>query len=134
MRAYEIAADRYADQKAGTDALYLVGDTYYKQAKRAEYDQSIAGQSISTFTDFITLHPDDKRVPEAIKKIEVLKVEQARGAMEIARYYERNHRWAGAKIYFNAVVDTLKDKPNTPQSQEALRRIESINKRITQGN
>ena len=131
VRAYEKAADRYADQKAGKEALYLVGDTYYKQAGRAEYDQSVAGQSIATFTDFITLHPDDTRVTEATKKIGSLKMEQARGAMDIARYYERNHKWEGAKIYYNAVVDALKDKPADPQVQDALRRIESINKRIT---
>ena len=131
VRAYEKAADRYADQKAGKEALYLVGDTYYKQAGRAEYDQSVAGQSIATFTDFITLHPDDTRVTEATKKIGTLKGEQARGAMDIARYYERNHKWEGAKIYYNAVVDALKDKPADPQVQDALRRIESINKRIT---
>ena len=129
VRAYEKAADRYADQKAGQEALYLVGETYYKQASRAEYDQSVAGQSIATFTDFITLHPDDTRVTEAAKKIGTLKVEQARGAMDIAKYYERNHKWEGAKIYYNAVVDTLKDKPGDPQVQDALRRIESINKR-----
>lgn len=131
VRAYEKAADRYADQKAGKEALYLVGDTYYKQAGRAEYDQSVAGQSIATFTDFITLHPDDARVTEATKKIGTLKMEQARGAMDIARYYERNHKWEGAKIYYNAVVDALKDKPADPQVQDALRRIESINKRLT---
>ena len=131
VRAYEKAADRYADQKAGKEALYLVGDTYYKQAGRAEYDQSVAGQSIATFTDFITLHPDDARVTEATKKIGTLKGEQARGAMDIARYYERNHKWEGAKIYYNAVVDALKDKPADPQVQDALRRIESINKRLT---
>ena len=31
-KAYERAADKYADQKEGTDALYRVGETYYKQA------------------------------------------------------------------------------------------------------
>jgi outer membrane assembly lipoprotein YfiO len=131
VRAYEKAADRYSDQKVGKEALFLVGETYYKQASRADYDQSVAGQSIATFTDFITLHPDDARVSEATKKITTLKLEQARGAMEIAKYYERNHKWEGAKIYYNAVVDTLRDKPDQPQVQEALRRIESINKRIT---
>ena len=37
VRAYEKAADKYADRKEGVNALYLSGDTYYKQAKKAEY-------------------------------------------------------------------------------------------------
>jgi outer membrane protein assembly factor BamD (BamD/ComL family) len=124
-KAYEKAADRYADQKAGTDALFKVGETYYKQARRADYDQSIAGQSIATYTDFITLHADDKRVPEAQKKIGVLKTEQARGSFDVARYYERRGKWDGALIYYNEVL--LKDA-NSKFAAEARQRIDSIKK------
>jgi outer membrane assembly lipoprotein YfiO len=126
-RAYERAADKYADRKEGTDALYKVGESYFKQAKKAEYDQSIAAQSISTFTDFTTLHPADKRVPEAQGKMDALKTEQARGSYEIARYYERRHKWEGARIYYNDVV--AKD-PNSPYAEESRRRIDAITRQI----
>jgi outer membrane assembly lipoprotein YfiO len=126
-RAYERAADRYADRKEGVDALYKTGDTYFKQAKKAEYDQSIAAQSIAAFMDFATLHPADKRVPEAQKKIEALKTEQARGSYEIARYYERHNKWEGAKIYYNEV---LTRDPNSKLAEEARERIDAINKRL----
>ncbi|HUR44641.1 MAG TPA: outer membrane protein assembly factor BamD [Candidatus Saccharimonadales bacterium] len=125
-KAYEKAADRYADQKEGTDALYKVGEAYNKQAKRAEYDQSIAAQSIGTFTDFMTLHPNDARVPEAQKTIDSLKTEQARGSYDIARYYEQNHRWQGALIYYNEVL--LKD-PGSPYADTARQRIDAIKRR-----
>ena len=52
------------------------------------------------------------------------------GNFETARYYERRARWEGAKIYYNAVVDTLRDKPNAPYVEAALRRIDAINKRV----
>src|SRR5262249_598942 len=125
-KAYERAADRYSDQPIGTDALYKVGLSYNKQAKKAEYDQSIAAQAISTFTDFATLHPEDKRVPEAQTYIDSLKTEQARGSFDIAKFYERKHRWAGAKIYYNDVVQ--KD-PSSKYAEEARQRIDEINKR-----
>ena len=126
-RAYERAADKYADRKEGTDALYKVGESYFKQAKKAEYDQSIAAQSIATFTDFTTLHSTDKRVPEAQSKIDALKTEQARGSYEIARYYERRHKWEGARIYYNDVV--AKD-PKSPYAEESRRRIDAITRQI----
>ena len=125
-RAYEKAADRYAGTREGTDALFLVGDTHFKESKRAEYDQSVAGQAIANFTDFTTLYPDDKRVPEAQQKIGVLKTEQARGAYDIARYYERRSKWDGALIYYNEVL--LKD-PNSKYAEEARRRIDEIKKK-----
>lgn len=131
-RAYERAADRYADRNEGVDALYRAGETYFKQAKKAEYDQSIAAQSIATFTDFATLHPADKRVPEAQKKIVTLKQEQARGNYDIARYYERHHKWKAAQIYYNAVNESLTDTPNAPLAEEAKKRIDIINQRLPQ--
>jgi outer membrane protein assembly factor BamD len=126
-KAYEKAADRYSDRKVGADALYRVGLAYNKQAKTAEYDQSIASQAIATFTDFMTLHPEDTRASEAQKVIGSLKTEQARGSFDIARFYESKRRWRAAVIYYNDVVE--KD-PNSPHAAEALKQIESIKKNI----
>ncbi|MBM3838288.1 MAG: outer membrane protein assembly factor BamD [Verrucomicrobia bacterium] len=128
VKAYERAADKYHDQKnVGADALYKAGLAYRKQAKAAEYDQSVAGQAIATFTDFMTLHPGDPRVPEAQKIVQELKTEQARGSVEIARFYEKKKLWQGALVYYNEAVS--KD-PNSSYAQEAKRRIEEINKRF----
>lgn len=125
-KAYEKAADRYSDEETGTDALYKVGLTYNKQARRAEYDQSIASQAIGTFTDFATLFPEDPRAADAQKHVNALKTEQARGSLDIARYYERKARWNAALIYYNDVLD--KD-PNSSYAEEARRQIDAINKR-----
>lgn len=126
-QAYEKAADRYADQKLGVDALYREGLAYDKQAKTAEYDQSIAAQAIATFDDFIHLHADDNRVPEAQKLIVSLKTEQARGSFDIAKFYERRHRWEAAQIYYN---DVLRKDPNSKYAETARHRIDSLNKRV----
>jgi len=125
-RAYERAADKYADRSEGTDALFRVGESYNKQAKKAEYDQSLAGQAIATFTDFITLHPEDKRAPQAQKRIEALKLEQARGAFDVARYYEKKGKWKAAKIYYNEVNDVLRDSPDAKLAADARARIDRI--------
>ncbi len=74
VKAYETAADRYHDQPViAADALYREGIAYQKQAATAEYDQGTAGQAIAAYTDFITLFPDDKRVPAAQRAIIKLK-------------------------------------------------------------
>jgi len=127
-KAYERAADKYSDHKEGTDALFRAGETYYKQARKAEYDQSIAGQAVATYTDFIALHPSDKRVPQAEKRVETLKLEQARGAMDIARYYERKRKWKAANIYYGEVNDILRNTPDAKLAQEARARIDQIGK------
>ncbi|MEK7685704.1 MAG: outer membrane protein assembly factor BamD [Verrucomicrobiota bacterium] len=130
VKAYEKAADRYHDYKnVAADALYKAGVAYNKQAKTAEYDQNVAGQAIATFTDFMTLYPQDPRVPEAQKIIASLKTEQARGSFAIAQFYEKKKRWDGALVYYNEVL--IKDS-NSKYAEEAKRRIEAIKKQPAQ--
>jgi len=128
VKAYERAADRYNDRDViAADALVRAGISYQKQARTAEYDQSMAGKAIETFKDFITYYPNDRRVPAAKKAMEELRAEQARGNFEIARYYESKKRWAGAMVYYNEVL--LKDA-SSPFAVTSRERIESIKKRI----
>lgn len=105
VKAYETAADRYHDRpKVSAEALYRQGLAYNEQAKTAEYDQNTAGLAIATFTDFLTLFPDDPRAEEAQTIINSLKAEQARGTFRVAEFYEKRHRWQGAMVYYNEVV------------------------------
>jgi outer membrane protein assembly factor BamD len=131
VKAYELAADRYHDRpKIAADALYREALAYHKQAQTAEYDQSTAGHSIATFTDFMTLYPNDSRVPEAQKIITDLKTEQARGNFKTAQFYERYHKWNGALVYYNEV---LLQNPSSPYASESRQRIDSLKKRIQTG-
>jgi outer membrane assembly lipoprotein YfiO len=127
VKAYEAAADRYHDQKkVAADAMYKAGEAYVKQAQTAEYDQSVAGQAISTFTDFITLYPSDPRVKEAQQRITILKTEQARGSLLVARFYEKKQHWDGALVYYNEVL--VRD-PQSKYAEEAKQHIEDIKKK-----
>ena len=127
--AYETAADRYHDQhQVAAEALFRAGKAYLEQATTAEYDQSVAGRAIATFTDFITLYPEDPRVEEAQKQIAALKTEQARGSLLIARFYEKKKKWDGALVYYNEVL--LQD-PQSAYAEEAKQRIEAIRERTT---
>ena len=126
VKAYEKAADIYHEQKTvAADAIYKAGDAYNKQARTAEYDQSVAGKAIATFSDFIALYPEDPRVPEAQKVIDNLRVEQARGALKIAQFYEKKKKWDGALVYYNEVL--VADPNSTSKyTEEAKKRIAAI--------
>ena len=127
-KAYEKVADRYNDQPIAGEAMFKAGQAYLKQAKTAEYDQSVSAQAIATFDDFSTLFPENTKVPDAKKHIESLKTEQARGSFQIARFYEKRRLWDGAQIYYNEV---LIKNPDSPQAEEARRRIEEIKKNLS---
>ena len=128
VKAYELAADRYHDQPdIAADALYRAGVAWQKQADTAEYDQSAAAKAIAAYSDFVTFYPDDKRVADAQKAIVKLKAEQVRGSFEIAKYYEANHKWAGAVVYYN---DVLQLDANSPLAVQARQRIDVLKPRL----
>jgi outer membrane protein assembly factor BamD len=130
VKAYETASDRYHDRpQIASDATYKAGLAWNKQAQTAEYDQTTAGQAISTFTDFMALYPTDSRVPDAQKKISSLKTEQAHGNFQIAKFYEKYHKWKGAMVYYNEVI--VQD-PNSPYAAEAQKRIAVLKERTQQ--
>ena len=99
---------------------------YVKEARTADYDQSVASKAISTFGDFTTLYPNDPRVADAQKRIESLRTEQARGSFETAKFYEKRGKWKAAAIYYN---DSMNKDPSSSYAEIARLRIEEINKR-----
>ena len=128
VKAYETAADRYTEQpQVAADALYKAAQAYTKQARTADYDQSVAGQAISAFTDFMALHPEDPRVADAQRVIASLRAEQARGNFRIAQFYEKEKRWDGALVYYNAVLDP---KTASPLAAQARERIDFLRRRM----
>lgn len=127
VKAYETAADRYHDRPLiAADALYHAGVAYQRQAGTAEYDQSLAGQSITSLNDFVSLFPTDQRTTEAQKIITSLKREQARGNFKIAQFYEKRKKWNGALVYYNEVVLQV---PGSAAAAEARRRIDLLKQR-----
>jgi outer membrane protein assembly factor BamD (BamD/ComL family) len=128
VKAYDTAADRYSDQaNIAADAMYRSGLAWEKQADTAEYDQGAAAQAIASYTDFMTFYPDDKRVAEVQKAISKLKAEQVRGNFQIAKFYEHGHKWAGAIVYYNAVLQL---DPNSPLAAQARQRIDVLKPRL----
>lgn len=132
VRAFETAADRYNDRPAiAAEALYRAGMAHWKQAQKAEYDQSAAASAIATFTDFMTLFPNDSRVKECEQLINGLHTEQARGHYEIARFYEKKHKYQGALVYYNEVLQV---DPTSSYATDARERIDKLKARITAAN
>jgi outer membrane protein assembly factor BamD len=128
VKAYNTAADRYNGQPLiAADAMYRVGVAWQKQADTAEYDQNAAAQAIAAYTDFMVVYPDDKRVATAQAAIVKLKAEQVRGSFQIAKFYEHSHKWAGAIIYYNNVLQL---DANSPLAAQARQRIEVLKPRL----
>jgi outer membrane protein assembly factor BamD (BamD/ComL family) len=75
----------------------------------------------------MAFYPDDNRVAAAQKAIVALKAEQVRGSFEVARFYEKSHKWAGAVVYYNVVLQL---DANSPLAAQARQRIDVLKPRL----
>ncbi|MGA2605006.1 MAG: outer membrane protein assembly factor BamD [Verrucomicrobiia bacterium] len=105
VHAYEKLLERYPKHLVAEAAQFQIGWEYKKESARAEYDQNAANQAIAAFTDFIFRYPQSDKVPAAEKYRTELKVEQARGMFHIGEFYEKNHYYKSALIYYNDVIE-----------------------------
>jgi outer membrane protein assembly factor BamD (BamD/ComL family) len=130
VKAYEKAADKYnKNPEVVADALFKTGLALMKDAKAAEYDQGMAIKAIDVFTDFIALFPTEERVNQANQFIDDLRIEQARGSLVVARFYDKKDLMDGAMTYYNDVVDILNrllNAPEHPYAVEARERLSEL--------
>ena len=105
VHAYEKLMERYPKHPLAEAAQFQIGWEYKKESARAEYDQNAANQAIAAFTDFIYRFPQSDRVGVAEKYRTELKLEQARGLFHIGEFYEKNHYYKSALIYYNDVIE-----------------------------
>jgi outer membrane protein assembly factor BamD (BamD/ComL family) len=73
-------------------------------------------------------------VPEAQKIIASLKIEQARGNLEIARFYEKRKHEEAARIYYNEVVSLSLGESHSPYAEIAKARLATINSQLRKDN
>ena len=106
VEAFKKVADKYHDRpEIASEGLFAAGAAYQQQSLDAEYDQGVTHKAIDSFSDYIALYPNEEQVSTARERIKAMKVEQARGNLKIARYYEKRRKWASANIYYNEVKD-----------------------------
>jgi len=128
VEAFSKVADKYHDRPGvASEGLFAAGAAYQQQSLDAEYDQGVTHKAIDSFSDYIALYPKEEQVSTARERIKAMKVEQARGNLKVARYYEKRGKWAGANIYYNEVKDLA---PGTEYAETALQKIAELQPRI----
>ncbi|MGD0060413.1 MAG: outer membrane protein assembly factor BamD [Verrucomicrobiia bacterium] len=123
VHAYEKLMERYPKHPLAEAAQFQIGWEYKKESARAEYDQNSANQAIAAFTDFIFRYPQSDKVPVAEKYRSELKVEQARGLFHIGEFYEKNHYYKSALIYYN---DVIEKNPESDWATQAKGKVASL--------
>ena len=128
VEAFSKVADKYHDRpEIAAEGLFAAAAAYQRQSLDAEYDQGVTEKAIDSYSDFSALYPNEEKVAAAREQIKAMKVDQARGSLKIARYYEKKGKLAGANVYYNEVKDLA---PGTDYAEVALQKIAELQPKL----
>jgi outer membrane protein assembly factor BamD len=125
VSAYKEVIRRYPKSDLADDAQFQIGYAYMLASAQAEYDQTSAHHAITAFQDYITKYPNSEKIEQARENISGLRIEQARGYMTIAEFYDRQGSDDAALIYYNSVIQKY---PQSNYAKDAAVRADQIRK------
>lgn len=123
QKAYQAVIDNYPSSELVTKARYQIAYVSMEASKRAQYSEQSAQKAIEDFEGFKSSHPAEPEAVEADESIKVLRVKRAMTQLETGIFYEKQKKFASAKVYYQEILTKY---PETPAAVEARKRIEGL--------
>lgn len=123
QKAYQAVIDNYPSSELVTKARYQIAAVSMEASKSAQYSEQSAQRAIEEFEGFKSSHPSDPETVEADESIKVLRAKRAMTQFETGVFYEKQKKFASAKVYYQEILTKY---PETPAAVQARKRIENI--------
>jgi outer membrane protein assembly factor BamD len=123
IQAYQTVVNKYPNDAIADNALYQVGYVRLREMREGSYDKASAQKAREAFEDFIYRYPQSEKVPQARENMKSLDTGVTKGALDVAKYYDRMKQHKAAVIYYN---DVIKQQPGTPDAAYAKTRIDAL--------
>jgi len=123
VTAYQQVVDRYPNSEVAADAMYQIGYVYLQASRATGYDETAAVRAQEAFEDFLVKYPNSHKVPQAQDNLKTLQGRKSNDAFNIARFYDKQHNYKAAYVYYNEV---LQQQPDSQQATRAKTRMDQI--------
>ena len=122
-RAFQRVISDFPSSSLVKDAKYNVAFCAYRLSLKPSYDQSATDEAIDWFEDFIKNHPDSDLIPDAQESLRKLQEYKAQGLAQVAEFYEKQGKKAGAAFYYKQIV---RNHPNSPEAAKAISKLTEL--------
>ena len=126
QKAYQAVVDEYPNSELVNKAKYQIAFCSMEASKKSQYNEEYAQQAIEQFEGYKTSFPTDKQALDAEESIKALRTSKASTHFETGAFYEKQKKYASAKVYYQEVITQY---PETPAAVEARKRIDDILKK-----
>lgn len=123
IAAYQTVVTKYPHDALADDAQYQIGYVLLREAREGSYDAASQQKAREAFEDFMSRYPESEKVAQARENLKSLQGGVTKGALDIAKFYEKTKHYKAAVIYYNEV---LKNQPDSPESAVAKARIDAL--------
>lgn len=113
---YKTYVKTYPKGKFIIEARYMVGYCYYLDSPDARLDQTATHDAIKAFQEFLDLHPESERVPQANKLLDELTNKLAYKELLTAKLYYNLGNYLGNN-YLSAVIVAQNALLNYPSNE-----------------
>src|SRR5258708_4831366 len=123
VTAYQQVVARYPNSEVAADAMYQIGYVYLQASRATGYDETAAVRAQEAFEDFLVKYPNSHKVPQAQDNLKTLPGRKSNDAFNIARFYDKQHNYKAAYVYYNEV---LQQQTDSQQATRAKTRMDQI--------
>jgi outer membrane protein assembly factor BamD len=123
VTAYQQVVDRYPNSEVAADAMYQIGYVYLQASRATGYDETAAVRAQEAFEDFLVKFPNSHKAPQAQDNLKTLQGRKSNDAFNIARFYDKQHNYKAAYVYYNEV---LQQQPDSQEASRAKTRMDQI--------
>jgi outer membrane protein assembly factor BamD len=123
VTAYQQVVDRYPNSEVAADAMYQIGYVYLQASRATGYDETAAVRAQESFEDFLVKFPNSHKAAQAQDNLKTLQGRKSNDAFNIARFYDKQHNYKAAYVYYNEV---LQQQPDSQQANRAKTRMDQI--------
>jgi outer membrane protein assembly factor BamD len=123
VTAYQQVVDRYPTSDVAADAMYQIGYVYLQASRATGYDETAAVRAQEAFEDFLVKFPNSHKAAQAQDNLKTLQGRKSNDAFNIARFYDKQHNYKAAYVYYNEV---LQQQPDSQQATRAKSRMDQI--------
>ena len=106
---FETVMNDYPESEWAQAAQYQIAIADATRSSGAQYDQETTQAAVEELKEFTETYPDAEFSEDAKQRILELRDKEAENSFVIAQFYEKQKKYASAKIYYQSIVDEYQD-------------------------
>ena len=114
----------YPESQWASPARFQSADCATRIAPKADYDQELTRKAREEFEEFVKSSPQEKLAKDAGRQIDSLKEKEAEGNLKIADFYQKQKKYAAAKVYYQEIVEKCPYCVSATAARVALKELE----------